>query len=145
MSTDPTNPYAPTPTPIGTEYAVPMDAATLKQFDAIVKDANQFWIAILLCLLCSGIGSVLIGVWYLSRLVQWNSMSKAYPLLMVENPPPGSMAARFQAAKAKLIIGLVVGIVLLFLILAYLALLYFVGLATQTPLGSLGPFVPSVL
>lgn len=122
MSNDPSNPYAPTPTPshIGTEYAVPMDPATVKKFNAIIKDANQFWIAILLCLLCSGIGSVVIGAWYLARLLQWNAMNKAYPLLMVENPLPGSMAAKFQAAKVKLIVGLVFGVVMLFLVLLYI-------------------------
>ena len=131
MSNDPLNPYAPTPTQIGTEHAIPMDPATRKQFNAIIKDANQFWIAILLCMLCSGIGSLLIGVWYLARLLQWNSMNKAYPLLMVENPPPGSMAAKFQSAKVKLIVGLIVGVVMLFLVLAYIVLMFFVGFTSQ--------------
>jgi hypothetical protein len=120
MSNDPLNPYAPTPTALGTEQAVPMDEATRAKFNAIIKDANQFWIAILLCLLCSGIGSVIIGIWYLVRLLQWNSMGKAFPLLMIESPPPGSMAAKFQAAKVKLIVGLVVGIVMLFLVFIYI-------------------------
>jgi hypothetical protein len=129
MSSDQTNPYAPISTPIGTDLPVPMDNNTRAKLDAIIKDANQFWIAILLCIICSGVGSLIIGIWYLVRLLQWNAMAKAHPLLLVENPPPGSIAANFQGSKAKLIVGMVFGALMIFLVFAYIAMVVIGGIA----------------
>ncbi len=124
MSEGPSNPYAPTSSTFGTELPVPMDNATRAKLDAIIKDANQFWIAILLCIFCSGIGSLIIGIWYCVRLVQWNAMARTHPLLMAANSPPTSIAGTFQRAKVKLILGLVFGAVMLALLFAYIGLLF---------------------
>ncbi len=131
MSDNPTNPYAPIPIPLRTETPIQIDDPTHTKIKAIIKDADQFWLAILLCLLCSGIGSIVIGVWYLVRLLQWNSMSQAQPLLMVANPTPGSIAAKFQGAKIKLIAGFAFGILMLLLVFAYIAIVIFSGIAMQ--------------
>ena len=127
MSDGPTNPYAPTLTPSGAVMPIPMDNDSRARLNAVIKDANQFWIAILLCIVCSGIASFIIGIWYLVRLLQWNGLAKKHPLLMDENAPPGSLAAKFQGAKVKLIVGLIVGVVMLFLMLVYIALLVILG------------------
>ncbi len=129
MSKDSGNPYAPTAFPIETPA---VDAALLAKVNAINKDAGQFWLAMLLCLLCSALGSLIIGVWYGVRLLQWNAIAKSQPLLMVPNAAPGSVAAKFQGAKIKLIIGMVFGIVILFAVFAYVGfLVLFVSIPSQ--------------
>lgn len=84
----------------------------MKKIDAIIRDADQFWLAILLCFLCSILGMLLIGPWYLIRLLQWNAMANQEPRLLAQDVLPGSIAFRFQRAKIKLIIGFVVGMIL---------------------------------
>jgi hypothetical protein len=59
MSKDSSNPYAPTAFAIETPA---VDAALLAKVNAINKDAGQFWLAMLLCLLCSALGSLIIGM-----------------------------------------------------------------------------------
>jgi len=118
MSSDQPNPYAPPETdPMA--QAVPMqgpvDQAVVKKIEAIVKDADQFWMAILLCFLCTGLGMIIIGPWYFVRLLQWNSMARAQPLLLDPNVPYGSLAKRFQSARTKLIIGMSFGAVIMLL------------------------------
>ena len=127
MSKDSNNPYAPTAFPAEPPI---VDAALLVKVNAIIKDAGQFWIAMLLCLLCSALGSVIIGIWYGVRLMQWSAIAKSQPLLMDPNAVPGSVAAKFQGAKIKLIIGMVFGIVILFAVFAYIA---FLALAVSVP------------
>ncbi len=126
MSNDKTNPYAPTVSTTVAD-ASGVDPVLLTKVNAIIKDAGQFWIAMVLCLLCSAFGSLIIGIWYAVRLMQWNAIAKSQPLLMDPNAAPGSVAAKFQGAKTKLIIGMVFGIVILFAFFAYLA---FLGLGT---------------
>ena len=109
MSYDPSNPYQPP-----TAQAVPqgpsgIDAESLRKIEAIIKDAGQFWLAILLCFLCTGIGALVIGPWYIVRLVQWNSMAQQFPVLMDPHAPPASLGQRFQSSKWKLIVGLCFG------------------------------------
>lgn len=96
------------------------DAVTHKKLEALIKDAGQFWLALLLCLLCSGIGPLIICPWYTVRLIQWNALAKLHPVLVDRNAPPGSYARKFQGAKTKLIIGLVGGVLLLGLVVLYL-------------------------
>ena len=119
MSNDQSNPYAPT---ISSAVANTsgVDPVLLAKVNAIIKDAGQFWIAMVLCLLCSALGSLVIGIWYAVRLMQWNAIAKSHPLLMDPNAAPGSVAAKFQGAKIKLIIGMVFGIVILLAGLAYI-------------------------
>lgn len=91
--------------------------AIVKKAEAIIKDAGQFWVAIILTFLCSGCGFVLVGPWYLFRLIQWNSISSQYPQLTEPNPPYGSLSQRFQSARTKLLIGMICGVIL-FLVLS---------------------------
>ena len=121
MPTDQNNPYEPTAFPAGAE-APAVDTVLLAKVNAIIKDAGQFWIAMLLCILCSALGSLIIGIWYAVRLMQWNAIAKSQPLLMEPNVAPGSLAAKFQGAKIKLIIGMVFGMVILLALITYLGI-----------------------
>ena len=91
--------------------------ADLKKIQAVVKDASQFWLGILLCFLCSGIGMLVIGIWYLVRLSQWNRLASQYPILMQTDAAPGSLPQQFQSSKWKLMTGFSFGAVLLVLFL----------------------------
>lgn len=108
------NPYSP-PQTTAIARAVVVDYGLtekdLKKANAIIKDANQFWLAILLCLLCSMIGAILIPIWYGVRLLQWNALGKKYPIL-VDWETNDELPRRFRSAKWKLIVGIVVGILI---------------------------------
>ena len=82
----------------------------LKKIQGIVNEAGQFWLAIILCLFCSGLGMIAIGPWYGIRLFQWYSMSKQHPQLLAPGHPPGSLPKRFQSAQWKLWVGLSAGL-----------------------------------
>jgi hypothetical protein len=91
--------------------------ADRKKLNAVIKDANQFWLAILLCFLCSALGLVLIGPWYLVRLMQWRSLGRTYPILLQADPIVGSVPQKFQSARLRLTLGLIFGSVMVFLML----------------------------
>ena len=115
------NPYA---APVNVETAandLPFDigAADRKKVDAIIKDAGQFWLAIILCIICTGIASIIVPFWYLVRLVQWNGLAKKYPGLVVHGPPPASLQAKFKSSQWKLIVGMVVGGIVFLGLVAY--------------------------
>lgn len=80
-----------------------------KKIQSLVRDASQFWLAIVLCFFCSAIGALIIPFWYTFRLFQWSSLAKQYPSLTEQNAPKGSMEAKFQSSKWKLVVGLVFG------------------------------------
>ena len=127
MSEQP-NPYAaPQADVTVAPHAVKIDPASLKKIEAIIKDAGQFWLAILMCIVCSALGSVIIGPWYLVRLLQWNSMAQAHPMLLEQNVPRGSLAQRFQSAKIKLIIGMSFGAVIFLLAFLLVAVSIAIG------------------
>lgn len=109
------NPYSPTVSGGAAEPALLGDLtpAEMKKVEAITKDAGQFWLAILLCFLCGALGPIIIGPWYLVRLVQWNGMSSAHPWLLDQTAPAGSLQKKFQSSKWKLIVGLVFGALVL--------------------------------
>ncbi|MAD80404.1 MAG: hypothetical protein CMJ50_06120 [Planctomycetaceae bacterium] len=88
--------------------------------EAIIKDAGQFWLAIIMCIVCTGLGALIIGPWYLIRLIQWNSIARAQPMLLAPNVLRGSLEQRFQSAKIKLIIGISFGAVILLLLILLL-------------------------
>lgn len=111
MSMDRPNPYTSPMANFGGPRPGGVDPRTVEKAEAIIKDAGQFWLAILMCFLCSALGSVIIAPWYLVRLLQWNSLAKSQPMLLDPNVPQGSLAYRFQAAKIKLIIGICFGAV----------------------------------
>ena len=114
------NPYAVPQTDFTYDAQVNVDRATLAKIEAIAKDAGQFWLAILMCLLCVGVGSLIIGPWYLVRLIQWSSVAQRQPQLLDPHAPHGSLARRFQSAKVKLAIGICFGAVVF--VLAFLGL-----------------------
>lgn len=104
------NPYAPSANPAANIVGAGLlSAEELKKVEAIIKDASQFWLAILICFLCSALGFVLIAPWYLVRLVQWNRFAQSHPMLLDPAAAPGSLGQRFQSSRWKLITGLVVG------------------------------------
>jgi hypothetical protein len=132
MSNDQINPYAATSVPTeSNNIPAGVDPVLLAKINAIVKDAGQFWLAMILCLCCSALGSVIIGIWYTVRLMQWNAIANSQSWLMVPNAPAGSLPAKFQGAKTKLIIGMVFGFVILFLLLAFFCLQLLLGASIQ--------------
>lgn len=98
----------------------PIADKDLEKTRAIIKDAGQFWLAILLCILCQAVGAVIIGPWYGVRLMQWKGISKKYPKLLTPNSPAGSLPQRFQSAQWKLWVGLAVGLLLAILVFGLL-------------------------
>ena len=120
------NPYASPPVnaPVDPleEFRIRLDGPDHVKAEAIIKDAGQFWVAIILCVLCSLIGPIIVPIWYTVRLVQWNRLSNKYPDLMVAHVSRGTFQAKFQSAQWKLITGLVFGYLMLGLLT-----LYFVG------------------
>jgi hypothetical protein len=131
VSTDQPNPYASPVTDSAAASSLNIDPASLKKIEAIIKDAGQFWLAILMCIVCSALGSIIIGPWYLVRFLQWNSMAKAQPMLLTRDVPRGSLAQRFQSAKIKLIIGMSFG-ALIFLLVALLFIVSFASAAAAS-------------
>jgi len=119
VAIDEPNPYA---SPIATPAARAVDPVLLAKVEAIIKDAGQFWLAILICIFCTGLGAIIIGPWYLIRLMQWNSLARSQPMLVDPNVHHGSIAHKFQSAKIKLIIGISFGTVI-FLFVALVVLL----------------------
>ena len=127
VTSDQPNPYAAPATDSTAASHGNVDPASLKKIEAIIKDAGQFWLAIIICIVCSGVGSIIIGPWYLVRLIQWNSMAQAQPRLLERNVPRGSLAQRFQSAKIKLIIGMSFGAVILLLVILSVILLFVIS------------------
>jgi hypothetical protein len=125
---DSPNPYsAPSIMPTSTPSpAIPIAEPDLKTIQIIIKDAGQFWLAIILCFLCSGIGSLIIGPWYISRLLQWSKFKNKYPALM-DPAPPKTLPTNFQNAQWKLIVGITFGGIILMMVLLYIALVFVLG------------------
>jgi hypothetical protein len=123
MSMDRPNPYTSPMADFGAPPPGAVDPRTVEKVEAIIKDAGQFWLAILMCIFCSGLGSIIIGPWYLVRLLQWNSLATSQPMLVDPHVSRGSIAHRFQSAKIKLIIGICFGAVTLVLTVLVVAVL----------------------
>lgn len=122
MSDSNQNPFAAPQTGMSSASGWSGDPQSSPKIEAVIKEANQFWIALLLCLFCSGIGSLIIGVWYIVRLFQWNGLARANPALLERGAPPGSLPFRFQTARTKLIIGVCAGFAILLVQIALLAI-----------------------
>lgn len=120
MTSDQPNPYAAPETDSTAASQGNFDPTSLKMIEAIIKDAGQFWLAIIMCIVCTGLGALIIGPWYLIRLIQWNSIARAQPMLLAPNVLRGSLEQRFQSAKIKLIIGISFGAVILLLLILLL-------------------------
>jgi hypothetical protein len=130
MATDPQNPYASPQADVTYASEAYADQATLRKIEAIIKDAGQFWLAILMCIFCTGLGAIIIGPWYFVRLIQWNSIARAQPMLLDPAVPRGSLAQRFQSARIKLIIGISFG-ALIFLLGFLLFVLFVMAMASR--------------
>jgi hypothetical protein len=120
VTSDQPNPYAAPETDSTAASQGNFDPTSLKMIEAIIKDAGQFWLAIIMCIVCTGLGALIIGPWYLIRLIQWNSIARAQPMLLAPNVLRGSLEQRFQSAKIKLIIGISFGAVILLLLILLL-------------------------
>lgn len=119
------NPYTAPQTTPGASGHNPQDSILpedLKKVEAVAKDAGQFWLAILMCIFCSALGSVLISPWYGIRLSQWYSLKGRYPQLLDPNAPPGSIQKQFQSAQWKLIVGICFGVFILFCVFCFVLL-----------------------
>ena len=124
------NPYAaPSVNPLGDHVVensrIRLDRVDLVKAEAIIKDASQFWLAIILCFLCTAIGCIIVPIWYAFRLLQWNRIAKKYPDLMAADVPAKSFQAKFQSSQWKLITGLVFGCLILALISLSLVSVFF--------------------
>jgi hypothetical protein len=98
-----------------------IDPVSLKKIETIIKDANQLWLVIFMCICCTGLGAIVTGPWYFFRLMQWNSMARAQPQLLDRNAPDESLAKRFQYAKSNLITGMCFGaVIVLIVVVAFL-------------------------
>ena len=114
------NPYAAPTGDLSADVSSGIDASSLIKIEAIIKDAGQVWLAIILCILCSGFGMLIIGPWYIVRLIQWSSLSKQYPSLLDRNVPRGSLPQKFRSARTKLIVGIVFGALIPIILIALL-------------------------
>jgi hypothetical protein len=74
-------------------------------------------VAIIMCIVCSGVGALIIGPWYLVRLMQWNSLARKYPALLERAVARHRIEARFQSAKIKMLIGIGFGVVIFLMVL----------------------------
>ena len=120
------NPYTPA-APVGDSTAGPaitLSAQSQRKLDSVLKDAGQFWLAMILCVVCTSIGILIILPWYGVRLTQWSHLAKQYPELMAPNAPAGSLPRQFQAARIKLLVGIVFGAVMLVLVIIGITLMY---------------------
>ena len=115
------NPYAPPisplPEPASDPAPIEFEPKDHRKIRALVSDANGFWLAIPMSILCYGCGAFALPIWYSMRLLQWQSLANKYPALLANGVPRGSLQAKFKAALWKLVLGIVVG-GLLFLIIA---------------------------
>ena len=115
------NPYqpsnVPTPPPLvgasAWENTLAMTPEDVKKARNVIREADQFWLAILLMFVCS-LGAIFLLVpWYWVRFAQWNGLAKKYPQLLASNVPIGSLPDKFLKAKLKLQIALGAGVIVL--------------------------------
>lgn len=124
------NPYAaPSASPksdvLDEDYRIRLEARDHQKAEAIIKDAGQFWLAIIICIACSILGAIIIPIWYTVRLIQWNGLAKKYPALLASDVPAKSMQARFKSSQWKLITGVVAGLIIMFCFVAsYIVFLF---------------------
>ena len=113
------NPYAAPSAPASVPSAA-YAPAIVARAEAVIKDANQVWLAVLMGFLCTAFTWVLICPWFAYRLHCWSTLSRDCPSLLAPDVLPGSLEAKFQSARGKLVIGLVIGAVMLLMIVGVL-------------------------
>ena len=111
------NPYASPPVippsvPSVPEHGIEIDAGDQVRADAIINEAGEVWVMMIMCIPCC-LAGVLVLPFYAIRLVQWNQLANRYPELVASNVPPKSFQAKFKAARWKLTTGLVIGGIIL--------------------------------
>lgn len=109
MNSDYKNPYAERTEPARCIQESDIEPALLKKIEVIIYDANHTVLAIGLCITWLGLGGILVGLWYLVRLRQWNAIARAYPALLESEAPWDDFSLRFTAAKKKLVLGVSIG------------------------------------
>ena len=118
------NPYSPPTTNVvaqEVESDFGLSPKDLKKAKAIIKDANQFWLAIILCVVCTMVAALIFPIWYTFRLWQWNSLAKKYPVLVAPQSAE-QLPTRFKSAQWKLIVGMIAGFLIFIGLLALLFL-----------------------
>ena len=108
----------------GAAPEIDIDPATVAKIEVIIRDAREWWAAVLLCVCLVGVGALIIGAWYLMRFVQWRKMAHQHPMLLNPDAPRNSLGQRFQAAQTSLLIGMSVGWLVWFLILVVIILAF---------------------
>ena len=119
------NPYAaPSASPksdvLDEDYRIRLEARDHQKAEAIIKDAGQFWLAIIISIL----GTIINPIWYTVRLIQWNGLAKKYPALLASDVPAKSMQARFKSSQWKLITGVVAGLIMFCCVASYIVFLF---------------------
>jgi hypothetical protein len=101
------------------------DPVIIKQAEAVIKDAGQVILAVLIGFMCTGLAAFVIGPYYLYRLHCWNRLAQRCPALVAAGAPLGSLEQRFQAAKGKLMVGVTIGAILFAIIVGALTMAIF--------------------
>jgi hypothetical protein len=113
------NPYEPTASlpPINgnanldVNFAIdPVDRRTAEK---VLRDADYFWVSILLMFFCAPLLTVILLIWYLGRLQSWTRLIATYPGLANPQTVYQSLPDRMQKAKLKLQITIGAGIFML--------------------------------
>ena len=88
------------------EFQNRIDGRDQSKLHAIIKDAEGFWLTIILCFLSFAIACPFVAAAYARRLNHWSYLAKKYPELLASGVPRNSIQARFKAARWKLVAGL---------------------------------------
>jgi len=123
------NPYASPisapPKPPSAPTTIDLEPKDRRKIKALISDANGFWLAIPMSILCYGCGAIVLPTWYSLRLLQWKSLANKYPALLIDGAPRGSIQAKFKSSHWKLILGIAVGCLLLLVIVILILVQYF--------------------
>ncbi|MEM7317120.1 MAG: hypothetical protein AAF497_28635 [Planctomycetota bacterium] len=121
----PINPYAASGITSSSNVAIVQDPAIIQRAETVIKDAGQVILAVLIGFVCTGLAAFIIGPFYVYRLYSWNRLAEECPALLSPGAPQGSLEQRFQAAKGKLIVGVVIGCVLFVMFMGAIVLAMF--------------------
>ncbi len=110
MSGADSNPYK--PTLIGAEKPerepLGLPEERQQQLEAVIKEAGQVWLVVMLSFCCGPLSILLVAPWYGIRLQQWIGLATDFPELN-DATNRHWQAVQFRSAKIKLLVGLVVG------------------------------------
>ena len=86
--------------------------STIRKAEAIIRDAELVWVALLMSFCTCGIGSIIMLPWYLWRFASWNMINGSHEELRSSLSADGELAVRFQRAWGKLVLGICIGALL---------------------------------